>query len=222
MKKIEQQNALQQQIYQDLISGTLEPGSAINIDALKRKYQLSTAPIREALKQLLPSGMITFTPNKGFRATDISQQKFKEIYNCRILIEKEALRQAIKQSSDEHKGELLADQFKLARLSDKNINPKKHKDSFIFLETYKKCYLNLFSPIQNSTLFQMINNLYQQSERYRFKILQQAKKPKEWLQQKNKTHKQLVNAIISGKNTIAIKHLYTNLEKTSKTTLENS
>jgi DNA-binding GntR family transcriptional regulator len=216
MKTQEQHAQAYQLLYQDLVSGALKAGEAINIDALKRLYQLSAAPIREALKQLLPSGMVTFTPNKGFRCTELTQQQFEEIYNCRMLVEKEGLRLAIKQSSDDHKGELLADQFKLGRLCTLKIHNKNHKNSMQFLQAYKNCYLNLFNPIKNSTIYQLITTLYQQSERYNFQILRNATQPQRLLQQNNKNHKQLVDAVIAGQVTTATKQIHNSLQKTAK------
>lgn len=93
MKKIRYNPAITftQQAYEHikaaLIEATLKPGEKLKVQTFRDLLGIGTAPIREALSQLVTTGLVTFEDNKGFRVAKISEKDIRDIYATFTLIE---------------------------------------------------------------------------------------------------------------------------------------
>jgi DNA-binding transcriptional regulator YhcF (GntR family) len=55
-----------EQVTTQIFDGALRAGDSVNIDALARAAQVSSVPVREALARLSATGLLVFTPNRGY------------------------------------------------------------------------------------------------------------------------------------------------------------
>ena len=74
----------------------MKPGTAINVGALSEELGVSPIPIREALKQLTERGLVEGKHSRSYRIITLSDQRVKEIFDVRILLETHALKTAIR------------------------------------------------------------------------------------------------------------------------------
>lgn len=51
----------------DIIEGRRKPGERLGESRLATQFDVSRGPIRDALRQLLSVGLVTFVPNVGVR-----------------------------------------------------------------------------------------------------------------------------------------------------------
>jgi DNA-binding GntR family transcriptional regulator len=56
----------------EIITGQLEPGQQLKQDVLCREFEVSPAPVREALRQLESEGLVTHRPNHGVFVAEIT------------------------------------------------------------------------------------------------------------------------------------------------------
>lgn len=73
---------------------TFKPGERLNESALSRDLGASRTPLREALNRLVSEGFVDFHPGRGFFCRDLSQSRVEHLYQARMAIECEAVRQA--------------------------------------------------------------------------------------------------------------------------------
>ena len=73
---------------------TFKPGERLNESALSRDLGASRTPLREALNRLVSEGFVDFHPVRGFFCRDLSQSRVEHLYQARMAIECEAVRQA--------------------------------------------------------------------------------------------------------------------------------
>ena len=73
---------------------TFKPGERINESALSRTLGASRTPLREALNRLVSEGFVDFHAGRGFFCRDLSQSRVEHLYQARMAIECEAIRQA--------------------------------------------------------------------------------------------------------------------------------
>ncbi len=78
-----------------IILGKLKPGAKIVENGLAKRIRISRSPVREAFRILEKEGLVTLTPRKGVRVTEISPKDMKEIYAIRASLESLAARLAI-------------------------------------------------------------------------------------------------------------------------------
>ncbi|MBU0723983.1 MAG: GntR family transcriptional regulator [Alphaproteobacteria bacterium] len=76
------------------------PGQKVNEVELADRMGVSRTPVREALNRLVRDGFMTFVPNKGFYAREISPDTVRDLYELRAAIEHSAFRLACQRGSD--------------------------------------------------------------------------------------------------------------------------
>jgi len=91
--------ALRDQVYdrilESLLSGDVEPGERLAIDAVARELAVSQTPVREALVQLERTGLVTREALKGYRvAPPLDHDQLAELFDARMMLEETAARLA--------------------------------------------------------------------------------------------------------------------------------
>lgn len=76
------------------VSFAFKPSERINESALSRDLGASRTPLREALNRLVAEGLVSFHAGRGFFCRALSEKRISHLYQARITIECEAVRQA--------------------------------------------------------------------------------------------------------------------------------
>lgn len=85
---------------QAILSGELKPGQALVETDLAVLLGVSKTPVREALKTLAGTGLVTISPYKGAVVRVIDDATARHIYDARQLLEPEALARAVGTRAD--------------------------------------------------------------------------------------------------------------------------
>lgn len=75
-----------------ILSGAIRPGERLNESELSRQLNISRAPIREALQQLLEQGIVVNVARRGMFVVSLDQVDIQKINSLRLVLESEALR----------------------------------------------------------------------------------------------------------------------------------
>jgi len=90
--------SLKEQVYsylrEQLRSGEILPGSAINLDETSRKLGVSRTPLRDALLQLESEGFVTIYPRRGIVVNFLSLRDIQNYYQIIGALESTALKQS--------------------------------------------------------------------------------------------------------------------------------
>jgi DNA-binding GntR family transcriptional regulator len=88
---------LSDQIHQMLVdaisSGELQPGQRVVESEIARRFSVSQAPVREAVKRLAHSGMVLQLPRRGSFVATIDEQTARRAYKLRAVLEEHAARE---------------------------------------------------------------------------------------------------------------------------------
>src|ERR1700751_193949 len=79
----------------ELLNGVLNPGDRLRMVELARRFSVSQSVVREALTRLAEQGLVVSTPQRGFRARELSLEDIVRLTESRVQIESMALRLAI-------------------------------------------------------------------------------------------------------------------------------
>ncbi|WP_274364944.1 GntR family transcriptional regulator [Paenibacillus thermotolerans] len=100
-----QTNPISAQVYaslkKDILEGTLQPGDRLLVLDIAGKFQISQAPVREALERLKHEGLIVSKPNKGSVVSDITHKEIRDIFVLREIIEGFAVRESVPTMKEE-------------------------------------------------------------------------------------------------------------------------
>ncbi|WP_198598253.1 GntR family transcriptional regulator [Mangrovicella endophytica] len=88
------------QLHEEIISCILRPGQDLRENELAQRFAVSKSPIRDALLRLESEGLIEIHSRRGYRVKDVDAREADEIYELRLLLEREGARLAVERSSD--------------------------------------------------------------------------------------------------------------------------
>jgi len=75
----------------DILSGELAPGDRIVEEQLTRRFGISRAPLREALRLLGQQGLVEHLPRRGVRVATLSEPEVDELFELRDMLERHAI-----------------------------------------------------------------------------------------------------------------------------------
>lgn len=76
-----------------IVSGELEPGQRLTETKLATALNISRAPLREAIRELVDIGLLVSLPYKGLFVKSVNRNDLEEIYSLRTSLEKLAFEQ---------------------------------------------------------------------------------------------------------------------------------
>lgn len=203
--------AAYKRLRRDIIEGVHPPGEKLRVEHLKEQYDVGAGTLREALLLLVTDALVVGQGQRGFRVAPISLADFEDITRTRVLLETEALRQAIALGNEDWEAGVVAAFHRLSRaeeklaLHDANATEEWEKRNRAFHEA-----LIAASPSRWIRHFQQI--LYQQSERYRRLSLFRRPIPRDV----HAEHQALVDAVLARDTTratsILAEHILRTLE----------
>ena len=100
------QEGVYDQIYQSILSGKIAPGERLTLRKLAEDLNVSAMPVREALRRLEARNFITIQSNKQIIVNELTPDRFKQIFEARILLEGHAAKRASKLRSEKSLVEL--------------------------------------------------------------------------------------------------------------------
>jgi DNA-binding GntR family transcriptional regulator len=77
-----------------ILSGTMRPGQRLVEEHLTRRFGISRAPLREALRLLDQQGLVEHLPRRGARVAQLSSRDVDELFGLRDVLERYAVEQA--------------------------------------------------------------------------------------------------------------------------------
>ncbi|MTD58900.1 GntR family transcriptional regulator [Amycolatopsis pithecellobii] len=92
----------------DILSGTLQPGSPLRLQALAAKYEVSMSVVREALTRLVEHHLVALETNRGFRVVDVSRADLLEISELLKLLAGRALEKSIRLGDLQWQGQVVS------------------------------------------------------------------------------------------------------------------
>lgn len=85
----------------EILGGTLGPGERLVEEQITKRFGISRAPLREALRLLAQQGLVDHLPRRGARVATLSDQDAQELFEVRDVLERFAVRQALPCESDD-------------------------------------------------------------------------------------------------------------------------
>jgi DNA-binding GntR family transcriptional regulator len=149
----------------EIISGSLMPGTELHEVALAASFGVSRGPVREALGRLATEGLVNIRPRRGAVVRALSSEEFMEAYQVREALEMMAVRLAVPRLTVEDLDameQLIEDMGRLAEAGDVQG----------FFEANTEFHQRFFEVAQNRMLAGFYRQLRGQIDRHRLRSLE--------------------------------------------------
>jgi DNA-binding GntR family transcriptional regulator len=87
--------ALVETLRDEIVQGDHAPGQYLRLEEIAARFDVSTMPVREALRDLEAEGLVTIFPHRGAAVTQLSADELQDIYDIRATLEEMAARLAV-------------------------------------------------------------------------------------------------------------------------------
>ena len=129
----------------DILSGGTEPGERLIEEQLTRRFGISRAPLREALRLLGQQGLVDHFPRRGARVATLSDADLQQLYGIRDVLERYAVEQALP-IEDPRRLVALAAELDAMRAADRL------DDRFAMAEAHRRFHIAMVALADNRQL----------------------------------------------------------------------
>lgn len=146
-----------------ILNGELKSGSRLVQAELAAMLDVSTTPVREALRDLATEGLVQFDPHRGAIVAELSSDDLHDIYEIRMVLEPLAMRQAVPNISD----------ALVARLRKLHASMEAEPQSVDWVDRNRVFHMAVYETAASPRLASIIRNLQDASVMYIGSFLQQ-------------------------------------------------
>ncbi|HEV7612467.1 MAG TPA: GntR family transcriptional regulator [Steroidobacteraceae bacterium] len=219
MVNVSTNTSLTQSVYEilraDLLACRLPPGSKLRINDLSQSLEVSPSAVREALSRLVPEGLVTSEPQRGFRAAPISASDLRALTEIRVDIEGSCLRRSIQLRDPAWEEQVCAALHRLSRTVYREPQDP-HRLNEEWVTAHTAFHTALSAGCDNPWRLRVREMLYAQSERYRRLSVPLASAGRDTL----KEHTEIADAALAGDDDRAVALLSSHLKNTTRILLE--
>lgn len=180
-----------QRLRRDVLVGALPAGGKLKVEELQRRYGFSSSPLREALSRLAQEGLVRSDERRGFRVAPLSIEDLADITRLRVLIETQALADAIKHGDDEWEAQVVAAFHRLEKVESRLTSGPLQLDAN-WSRLHRNFHLTILSASTSGRLKEWSASLFDQAERYRHVSAAFRRTPR----RKSDDHRLILDAVI--------------------------
>ncbi len=151
-----------------ILTGEFGPGSKINLEHVRRDFDVSLSPLREALARLATQGLVEFHDNRGYTVAPVSLGNLAEITRLRAEFDCQALQAATANGDLEWESDVMR---ALHRLNRTARDPADRRTPGAGLEAWERAHrefhMALLAGSGMKLLLGFCATLYDLNDRYR-------------------------------------------------------
>ncbi len=197
-----------EEIRKRIINVEIDQGEKINVTELEDEFDVSRAPVREALQSLVDEGLVEVKPRVGYFAVELSPNQVKDISEMRRLLEEHALKKSINRMPREKIEKIKDQSLELKRNDYQNDVLRK-----IFDETDEKLHSMIIEYSKNEFLKQFAGRIHN--------LVALTRHLNERMEAALEEHIDLLRAILNKDKEKAVSKLEVHLNNVEEEIIEN-
>ncbi len=210
-------NSLTRSVYEmlraDLLSGHYRPNEKLRAEDLRKRFNIGSSPIREALNRLLAEGFVALEEQKGFRVAPVSVEELEELVRARSLIDGAAVTESIRRFDTAWEEGLVLALHRLSRVSRRRAG-EPTSDNPEWERLHRAFHLALVGGCGSRWLQRISEQLFDSAERYRL-LAASALEPRDELAE----HRAIVQACLDRDAPEAVRLIEAHYASTCRTVM---
>ncbi|MES2183789.1 MAG: FCD domain-containing protein [Pseudomonadota bacterium] len=200
---------------QAIVRCEFQPGQRLRVEELGRQYAISSSPLREALSRLTEQGLVRAFENRGFHVAPLTVEGITDLTRVRLLVECEALRDAMAHGDDAWEAAVVASAHGLALVEQRLGDGPLVLDE-AWSGRHRDFHLAIYAACRSPLLRDMVNVLFDNAERYR----QFSARHRQVLRKKHAEHQRLMAAVLARDEDKALGLLRQHISATERNVVE--
>ncbi|MEN3793624.1 GntR family transcriptional regulator [Fulvimarina sp. MAC3] len=173
---------------QEILTGERLPGQRLDEQAIARRFAVSRTPVREALQQLVATGLVELQPYRGAFVKEVSLSELVQMLEVMAELEGMAGRLAASRADDEALERLKISLAACEEAASSGDPDTYYAENSVFHEA-------IYDGCGNQFLASEVKRLHQRLKAYRRLQLRVPKRIGQSLEE----HRRIVDAIVGGK-----------------------
>jgi len=199
------------QLRKDVLSGIFSAGSKLKVEELQSTYGFSSSPLREALSRLSQEGLVRADERKGFRVAPISAEDLADITRMRLMLDVQALDDAISHGDDRWEASIVAAYYRLEKVEGRQSEgPIILDDEWSTL--HREFHMALIAACSSQRQLAWSASLFDQAERYR----RFSARYRKTARRKSNEHKKIMDATLRRDTATACALLQEHIRSTQR------
>ena len=182
----------------DVVFEFYSPADKLNIETLKKRYEMGGTPIREALNRLVVEGLVEALPLRGFRVSVTSIEQGRDVLENRRLIEFFLIEKALADANDERESLCIAALHRMRRCVEQE-DFKLPQGRIKWIDLSRRFISELYSLNQPSWLTTAYSGLYLHYMRYECCVFSTQERPALLIQAQYQFYEKMLNFFLDRK-----------------------
>ncbi|MFD2090668.1 GntR family transcriptional regulator [Blastococcus deserti] len=147
------------EVRERIMSGRLPQGATVNLEALAAELDVSTTPVREAMRRLASEGFVVLDAHRDAHVARLTAAEARNLFEVRQQLDPLAIRLAA-----ERRDEADVAQIRAAAAS---LEPLGAGSGLAALEAHRAFHAALYRASHNELLISLLDGLWDKADRYR-------------------------------------------------------
>jgi DNA-binding GntR family transcriptional regulator len=169
------------ELHELILSGELPSGTALRLEELAKRLDMSQMPIREGLRRMQALGLVEIVPHKGAWVRELSMEDLRDTHETRLALETLAVRAAATRFAE---SDGVVEHVRLSKVGDIIASRQAHTEF----------HFAIYRAGGSRWLPRAIEPVWQNSERYRFG----SRQTKARIEQTRREHQAILDACLAN------------------------
>src|SRR5688500_1114100 len=178
------------EVRERILSGALPHGATVSQEALAAELNVSTTPLREAMRRLSSEGLVILDAHRDARVAPLTATEARSLFEIRQQLDPLAVRLAAARR----------DAADVARIEDAaaSLEPLDAGSSLAALEAHRAFHAALYRASHNDLLIGLLDGLWDKADRYRRVALGEREHSSDARARVRAGHPALMAALLAG------------------------
>jgi DNA-binding GntR family transcriptional regulator len=188
------------EVRERILSGALPQGATVSQEALAAELNVSTTPLREAMRRLSSEGLVILDAHRDARVAALTATEARSLFEIRQQLDPLAVRLAAESR----------DAVDVARIEDAaaSLEPLDAGSSLAALEAHRAFHAALYRASHNDLLIGLLDGLWDKADRYRRVALEAREDSSDDRARVRAEHQALMAAVLDGDPDVAEQHMH--------------
>jgi DNA-binding GntR family transcriptional regulator len=174
-----------------VLVGAYAAGAKLKVEELQEAYGFSSSPLREALSRLAQEGLVRADERRGFRVAPISPDDLADITRMRLMLDVQALAEAIRHGDDKWEAAIVATYYRLEKVESRLGDGPLMLDEE-WSQLHRDFHIALIAACPSERQRMWSASLFDQAERYR----RYSARYRKTSRRKSNEHRKIMEAVL--------------------------